>query len=127
MSDRFSCCCNPAVLFQYDLVCKLHTKRSPHREDGDLWRRALIDGVLGNSLQIDQIVSSFLSDPDLGMVVADGNIFRGHEHWAGNEKLLAELLPRVGISPDVRDRSFPGGSVFWIRSFLLRTLAGVDA
>jgi lipopolysaccharide biosynthesis protein len=25
---------------------------------------------------------------------------------------------------DVKDRSFPGGSIFWMRSFLLRTLAG---
>jgi lipopolysaccharide biosynthesis protein/GT2 family glycosyltransferase len=121
------------VLFGYDLVCKLHTKRSPHYRDdphrryenGDIWRRALIGGVLGSSHLIDQIVSSFRSDPDLGMVVADGNIYRGPEQWASNETLLAELLPRIGISPDVRDRSFPGGSIFWIRPFLLRTLAGV--
>jgi lipopolysaccharide biosynthesis protein len=114
-----------SVLFRYDLVCKLHTKRSPHREDGEAWRRVLIDGVLGSTRQIDQIVSSFRADPDLGMVVADGNIFSGYEHWAGNQRILAELLPRVGISPDVRDRSFPGGSIFWIRSFLLRNLAAV--
>jgi glycosyltransferase involved in cell wall biosynthesis len=121
------------VLFRYDLVCKLHTKRSPHYsedpgrkyEDGDAWRRALIDGVLGSSGLIDRIMSSFRSDADLGMVVADGHIYRGYEHWALNEALLAELLPRVGISPDVKDRSFPGGSIFWIRSFLLRTLAGI--
>jgi len=111
------------VLFKYDLVCKLHTKRSPHRQDGDAWRRALIAGVLGSSSLIDQIVSHFYSDPDLGIVVADGNIFHGHHEWASNEKKLAELLPRIGISPDVRDRSFPGGSIFWIRSFLLRSLA----
>jgi tetratricopeptide (TPR) repeat protein/glycosyltransferase involved in cell wall biosynthesis len=121
------------VLFQYDLVCKLHTKRSPHiREtggwrypDGDTWRRALIGGILGSSSLVDQIVASLLTDPHLGMVVADGNIFRGHEHWVNNEKLLAELLPRLGISPDVRDRSFPGGSIFWIRSSLLHPLAGL--
>jgi lipopolysaccharide biosynthesis protein len=112
------------VLFKYDLVCKVHTKRSPYMQDGDAWRRALIEGILGSSSLIDKIVSSFRSDPDLGMVVADGNIYRGHEHWAATEKLLAELLPRIGISPDVTDRSFPGGSIFWIRSFLLRTLAG---
>jgi lipopolysaccharide biosynthesis protein len=113
------------VLFHYELVCKLHTKRSPHLPNGDAWRRVLIDGVLGSSRLIDKIIARFGDDPDLGMVVADGNIFSGHECWAGTEKLLAGLLPRVGISPDVRDRSFPGGSIFWIRSFLLRTLAGV--
>src|SRR5262249_24987289 len=120
------------VLFHYDLICKLHTKRSPHLRpsdgwrypDGDTWRHALIDGVLGSARLVDQIVSRFRSDPDLGMVVANGNIFRGHDHWVNNEKLLVELLPRLGIPPDVRDRSFPGGSIFWIRSSLLRTLAG---
>jgi len=112
------------VLFRYDLICKLHTKRSPHRQDGDAWRRALINGVLGSSRLVDQIVSNFRADPDLGMVVADGNIYRGHEHWISNERRLSELLPRIGISPDVKDRSFPGGSIFWIRSFLLRALAG---
>jgi GT2 family glycosyltransferase/lipopolysaccharide biosynthesis protein len=91
--------------------------------DGDEWRGALINGVLGSSLQIDHIISSFRSDPDIGMVVADGNIYRGQDIWASNEKKLAELLPRVGISPDVRDRAFPGGSIFWIRPLLLRTLA----
>jgi lipopolysaccharide biosynthesis protein len=112
------------VLFQYDLVLKLHTKRSPHYQDGDLWRRALIDGVLGSSHLIERILATFRSDPDLGMVVADGSIYRAQEHWAGTEKLLAGLLPRIGISPDVEGRVFPGGSIFWIRPFLLRTLAG---
>jgi lipopolysaccharide biosynthesis protein len=112
------------LLFQYELICKLHTKRSPHREDGSEWRGALISGVLGNPTQIDHIVSSFRSDPDIGMVVADGNIYRGHHHWASNEPILAKLLSRIGISPDVRDRAFPGGSIFWIRPLLLRTLEG---
>src|SRR5439155_21723677 len=65
------------VLFQYELVCKLHTKRSPHREDGDEWRAALINGILGSSRQIELIISSFRSDPDLGMVVAYGNVDQG--------------------------------------------------
>ena len=113
------------VLFEYELVCKLHTKRSPHRQDGDRWRSELVAGVLGTSRQINEIVSSFRFNPDIGIVVADGNIYGAHEHWASNEKLLEELLPRIGISPDIRNRNFPGGSIFWIRPFLLRTLAGM--
>jgi lipopolysaccharide biosynthesis protein len=114
------------ALFEYELVCKLHTKRSPHRGDGDEWRRRLIDGVLGSADLIDRIVSSFRADSDLGIVIADGNIYNGEENWILNDKLLAELLPRLGISPEVKARSFPGGSIFWIRPFLLRILAAAD-
>ena len=121
------------VLFRYELVCKLHTKLSPHIQesdgwdypDGNTWRRALVGGVLGSSQQIDQIASSFRSDPDLGMVVADGNIYHGREYWTSNKKALAKLLPRIGISPDLEEQRFPGGSIFWVRPFLLRTLAGL--
>jgi len=51
------------ALFRYELVCKLHTKRSPHLDNGDAWRRTLIDGVLGSSRLIDQIIASFRADP----------------------------------------------------------------
>jgi lipopolysaccharide biosynthesis protein/glycosyltransferase involved in cell wall biosynthesis/tetratricopeptide (TPR) repeat protein len=110
------------VLFRYDLVCKLHAKRSPRRTDGNAWRGALIEGILGSARQIDEILLRFEDDADLGMVVADGNVFGAHEHWSGNEALLGELLPKMGIAPDIKGRTFPGGSIFWIRSYLLRTL-----
>ena len=32
----------------YDAMLKVHTKRSPHRIDGDAWRVRLLDGVLGS-------------------------------------------------------------------------------
>src|SRR5690348_3453114 len=111
------------VLFQYDLVCKLHTKRSLHRADGDAWRRTLIAGVLGSSALVDRIVAAFDADPALGMVVAEGQIYSGPDQWRSNEARLAQLLPRIGISPEVKHRRFPGGSIFWIRPLLLRTLA----
>jgi len=57
------------------------------------------------------------------MVVAEGQIYDGPEQWRSNEARLAQLLPRIGISPEVKHRRFPGGSIFWIRPLLLRTLA----
>jgi lipopolysaccharide biosynthesis protein/GT2 family glycosyltransferase/ADP-heptose:LPS heptosyltransferase/tetratricopeptide (TPR) repeat protein len=113
------------VLFKYDLICKLHTKRSSHLANGDAWRQALIAGVLGNPTLVERIVESFRADPDIGIVVADGQIYRGADRWVGCINWLNKLLPRIGISSDVEDRSFPGGSIFWIRPFLLRTLLGL--
>jgi len=113
------------VLFKYDLVCKLHTKRSPYMPNGDTQSQALTNGILGSSETIDLIVRSFSQDPDLGMVVAEGDIFHANGHGAGLQELLSRLLPKIGISPDVGRRSVPGGSIFWIRSFLLRTIAGL--
>ena len=78
------------VLFKYALVCKLHTKRSPHRADGDAWRRTLIAGVLGSSALVERIVAAFDADPALGMVVAEGQIYDGPEQWRSNEARLAQ-------------------------------------
>lgn len=114
------------ILYKYDLVCKLHGKKSPHRADGQQWRQELIKGVLGSPDLIERVVRAFDSDPDIGIVVAAGNIYQGAEHWISNCQILSELLPRIGISTDVLNRSFPGGSIFWIRSLLLRSFAGLD-
>jgi lipopolysaccharide biosynthesis protein len=83
----------------------------------------LIAGVLGSSALVDRIVAAFDADPALGMVVAEGQIYSGPDQWRSNEARLAQLLPRIGISPEVKHRRFPGGSIFWIRPLLLRTLA----
>ena len=119
------------ALFKYELVCKLHTKRGQRQREanvqipvGDAWRRRLIDGILGSPGHVRRIIDAFRKDQDLGMVVADGNIFRGHQYWDGNERILAKLLPRIAISPDVRALGFAAGSIFWIRPFVLRSLLG---
>ncbi|WP_170296048.1 glycoside hydrolase family 99-like domain-containing protein [Azospirillum brasilense] len=121
---RFMAILQTGVLFRYELICKIHSKRSTYVADGDQWRRQLIDGILGSRELVDRIIARFRSDPDLGIVVADGNIFSGEECWAGNEDFLNKLLPRLSISTDYVSRSFPGGGMFWIRPLILRTLLG---
>jgi lipopolysaccharide biosynthesis protein len=111
------------VLNRYDLVCKLHAKRTLHRNDGDAWRRTLLGGVLQDTNQVQRIISAFEADPDLGIVVADGQIFGDRpEHWVDNRARVLELGARIGLE-EVPDRAtFPGGSIYWIRPFLLSTL-----
>ena len=111
------------ILFRYELVCKLHTKRSPWHEAGEIWRQDLIKGALGNRDVVRSILRAFRKDPDLGLVVADGQVFSGRELWTGNAKHLLRLFQYFGMNESEFDKSFAGGSIFWVRSCVLRTVS----
>ncbi len=110
------------ALFHYDLVCKLHGKRTPWRSGGEDWRKRLVAGVLKDAATIKRILAAFAEDPDLGIVVADGEMFQGREFWAANETPLLRLLPKIGLGSSSFEAAFCGGSIFWIRPFLLRPI-----
>ena len=114
------------VLTQYDLICKIHTKRSPHRSDGDAWRRNLITNILPSRSKISNIVSVFDADPDLGIVVADGEIFSQDAAWLQNLETLAKFAPMMGRSvSEIVKLPFAGGSMFWMRPFILYDIIGL--
>jgi lipopolysaccharide biosynthesis protein len=115
------------ALSGYALICKLHTKRSPHRSDGDAWRQHLVSGILPDRERTESLVSAFDADPDLGLVVADGEIFEGEEYWSGNVQHLENLLPLLGWTLEqVTKIRFAGGSIFWLRPLVLRDLVGLN-
>jgi hypothetical protein len=110
---------NSGVLFKYELVCKLHTKRSLYRGKGDGWRRDLIAGVLSKPDHVARILAAFDSNPQLGIVVADGSL---HASRPGR---VNELCKQIGM-PAIADSGrieFPRGSIFWIRASLLQPIA----
>jgi lipopolysaccharide biosynthesis protein len=114
------------VLYQYDYICKLHSKKSIYREGGAEWRQHLVDGVLGDTDRIAKILAAFDADPDMGMHVANGSKYKGREFWAGNETHLGKYLPWFGLSTEVYEQEFAGGSVYWIRPFLLREIDSLN-
>ena len=80
----------------------------------------------GDRNLVHRIVGTFDHDPDLGIVVADGQIYESEQSdWTDNLEYLRSLGPKIGIK-DIPDCSpFPGGSMYWIRPFLLRQLAAL--
>lgn len=103
-----------------DVVLKLHTKRSPHREDGDRWRVELLGGLLSRA---HAVMQAFGRDQSLGMVAPDGHIQPLSYYWGANEENVSRLATRVGIAtPPVESDFFVPGSMFWIRLHALRPL-----
>ncbi|MFN4172626.1 MAG: rhamnan synthesis F family protein, partial [Pseudorhodobacter sp.] len=125
------------LLAPYAAVCKLHSKKSPHRDDGDAWREALLDGVIGDPARTGARLGAFLDDPAAGLWVADGHLARGAEWWGPNRERGEILLTQAGLCKSLPtqaglaagatgpDLVFAAGSIYWIRPVALAALAAL--
>lgn len=105
-----------------ELVLKLHTKRSEHREDGDAWRDELLDRLLAPD-RAQGVFSAFGDDPTLGLAAPEGHLQPLHYFWGANEDNVRRLAVRIGLAdPDPERGHFVAGSMFWARLEALRPL-----
>ncbi|MDG1738400.1 MAG: glycoside hydrolase family 99-like domain-containing protein [Paracoccaceae bacterium] len=108
----------------YSAVCKIHTKRSLHRADGDRWRKRLINGIASG--QTPHLLNKFLSDPDLSIWVADGQALQSNKWWGVNKSNVDNVLARIGLSIASHKPYFPSGSMYWIKPFTLGMLKSLQ-
>ncbi|WP_245884636.1 glycoside hydrolase family 99-like domain-containing protein [Glaciihabitans tibetensis] len=123
---------NADLLNPYDLILKVHTKRSHWREDhpdlagsGEAWRGDFLTALLGSTQNIQQIIGAFATDPTLGVLTADGNVL-GQEFWGGDHAIVSDLLRRVQLPPVHEQLRFASGSMYWARGFVLQGLRALD-
>lgn len=118
----------PELFERYDLVCKIHTKRSIHSDAGyaDTWRQYLLDSLLGNARIVSRIVDIFQSDDSVGLLYPPANRdVYPYVNWIGYEEAAASLLSDLGIDAAVcefEEKDFPAGTMFWVRPQALRPL-----
>ncbi len=119
---------NAGLLNPYELVLKVHTKKSVWREShdelagsGDEWKSDLFSALLGSKPNVGQILGAFADDPSLGVVTADGSVL-GAEFWGGDRQIADALLRRLELSVAGRTLRFPAGSMYWVRGFVLQGL-----
>jgi lipopolysaccharide biosynthesis protein len=106
-----------------DVVLKLHTKRSTHRDDGASWRSELV-GRLAAPARASAIVDAFAADASLGMVAPEGHVQPLGFYWGANESNVGYLCSLIGLPPpDVATDTFVAGSMFWCRLAALAPLA----
>lgn len=116
---------NAGLLAPYRAVCKLHTKRSPHLDDGEKWRRSLLEGVLpgpGGAAELE----TFLGSADSGLLVSHGQRLLGPRWWGANQARVTELLARCDIQPDPQRLEFAAGSIFWVKAEVVRAIARLE-
>lgn len=112
--------------FGYKFICKVHTKKSPHRVDGQRWRESLFDDLLSSQQKVSTILAKFESDKEIGIIAPANSItdLSVPEINLGNRVWLDKLFDRLG-SPELSNdynTHFPAGSMFWFRLSALESL-----
>ncbi|MDX5372306.1 MAG: CDP-glycerol glycerophosphotransferase family protein [Pseudomonadaceae bacterium] len=118
---------------EYDLVCKLHSKKGSanleqqHPELGNLWLDLLIDPLLGSEATIRDIVEAFARQPQLGML-GSADLYKAADRLMyGNEVQVARLLQEMNPCLDpARSWGFFAGSMFWARLDTLKPLLSLE-
>ena len=116
---------NSGALSRYDAVCKLHTKKSPHLVDGDVWRQELTEGLLP-MLGATALAEAFLMDESAQMLVPDPFLYRGDKWWSINKPVAAHLIADMDLSLDQVELEFAAGSMFWLKPQLLEEIRALD-
>jgi lipopolysaccharide biosynthesis protein len=107
---------------QHVAICKIHSKKSVLRADGDRWRRALIDACLAGPAHVARMVDAIRSGTGVGLITADAQIMEGEEYWGPNRRRTAELCARIGIDVAAYPLRFASGSIFWLHPRVLERL-----
>jgi O-antigen biosynthesis protein len=113
------------LLYDYDYVCHIHTKKSLHTDFGDEWRRYLLDQLFGTQNIVSNILNIFIDNPQVGMLFPD-NFYavKKDVDWGANANSMKALLSAFGIAlADLPALPiFPAGSMAWYRT---KTLQGI--
>lgn len=103
------------------VILKLHTKQSEHLDNGDLWRREMIDSLLAQG-QATAALDAFEKDPDLGILAPPGHLLDLENYWGGNRQIICHLAGLLGIPQPGGNARFVSGSMFWARLAALEPL-----
>lgn len=107
---------------RYDLLLKLHAKRSlaaSGADKGDAWRTDCLAALCGSPEVVDEIVATFSAHPAIGMIGPRDMLMSlsSNDQKAGrnlNAENMTALADRMGLSD--RTLSFFRGSMFWARA-----------
>ena len=108
---------------RYDAVLKIHSKKSKYSDQGDHWRRELLQSLTGTSYKALQSIR-LLREGGSGIVGPHGNYLTHSRFWGANQASVNHLLTASGCLPEgsLAELGFFAGSMFWFRPEALAPL-----
>ncbi|MER9587105.1 rhamnan synthesis F family protein [Mesorhizobium sp. M0276] len=121
-------CRDYAIGDRYDLICRIHSKRSPQDGPrGELFKLHNFDNLLHTPGYVENLLELFVGNPALGLVMPPvvhiGYPTLGNA-WAGNRASVAKLAKQLRLIVHLDDSTpvAPYGGMYWFRPAALRKL-----
>jgi lipopolysaccharide biosynthesis protein len=112
--------------FDYEYMCKIHSKKSRHRDDGELWRHDVYSKLLGSPENVVKIKAA-LRRRYVGIVAPAAHVLTSEYYWGANRANVARLCQEVGLTLDALQFRFVAGSMFWFKPSALYLLTKLTA
>lgn len=85
----------------YKYIAKLHSKKSPHANNGSDWRKYSFDSLIGSNRAVQQAIKTLESNPDVGVVCGISNIFSFKKWGLGsNAQPMKNLSFTLGLEKE---------------------------
>jgi lipopolysaccharide biosynthesis protein/SAM-dependent methyltransferase len=119
-------CAFHSEVFEFDLICKIHTKKSTHNDidfGGD-WRLFCLNYLLKDEVHVRKIINGFNTIDDLGIVYPPGypSILDWIKKHGANMDQNAKILPETLVPISNKNLVWPIGSFFWFRPTALKPI-----
>ena len=129
MSALFICFRDIFLTDEYEIVCRLHTKKTPQVDAarGQLFKLHMFENVLNSPGYVGNVIDMFLRHPTVGVatppVVHISFPTLGHS-WFVNKAKVAKLAADLGLKVQLDDHTPVAvyGTMFWFRPKALRPL-----
>lgn len=115
---------NDGQLDRFDVVLKIHTKKSPHLIKGDLRRKLLFSVLAGSTGNIRKIIAHF-DNPRVGLVGFRLMFRTNSRFWMYNRDNVERLCRRMQPNGDLI-LGFFEGSMFWFRPSALAPIRSAN-
>ncbi|MDH4984443.1 rhamnan synthesis F family protein [Aminobacter anthyllidis] len=109
----------------FDLIVKVHTKKSLHRNDGQLWRKDVYTQLLDGAA-LERAIQAFANDSSLGMIGPEGHFVPMATYMGANGARVFSIGSRLGLTePEIRRQGFFAGTMFMAHAEALDPLLGL--
>ncbi|MHB8174349.1 MAG: rhamnan synthesis F family protein [Nitrospirota bacterium] len=106
----------------YKYVLKIHTKRSAHYQNGNIWRQDLYCNLAGSRELVRDIKQILDSHANVGIFAPQGHVVPHTFYWEQNAENVRKLTHMAGLPYENEKFQFVAGTMFWFRPAAFRPI-----